>query len=217
VTRSAAALAGGGALSVLTPAVAGGSVYEDLASFEAAAGVPLHVNDFSTLANGPTGSIGSGADGFAYDIASDAGLMGAFGVVTTAAPGHAVTVAFAGAGVHAVGGEFWAMSELSPLTSEVIIQMADGSTARLTTVGPEFRGYVSDVAITGLTITADWDALPANFNASVALDHLSVGTLAVVPLPPTAWAGLGMLGAIGGVRVWRRHACARRVVPAGAG
>ncbi len=66
-----------------------------------------------------------------------------------------------------------------------------------------FLGFTSDVAIGSMFIHSD--LIGANWTRYVALDNLYFGTATVVPLPPAAWAGLGLLGVIGGLRAARRR------------
>jgi hypothetical protein len=65
-----------------------------------------------------------------------------------------------------------------------------------------FMGFTSDITIGFMEVRS------ANSGTEIsrygAIDNLYFGA-AIVPLPPAAWAGLGLLGVIGGVRAVRRR------------
>ena len=64
-----------------------------------------------------------------------------------------------------------------------------------------FLGFTSDVAIGHFEV---WATGPLSSSRYSAIDNLTFG-VAVIPLPPAAWAGLATLGLAGGVRAWRRR------------
>jgi hypothetical protein len=64
-------------------------------------------------------------------------------------------------------------------------------------------GYIALIASAGKEITSLRLMQPTAANDGVAV--YGFNTLAVVPLPPAAWAGLAMLGGVAGVRRLRRR------------
>lgn len=64
-------------------------------------------------------------------------------------------------------------------------------------------GYIALIASAGKEITSLRLTQPTRANDGVSIYGFS--TLAVVPLPPAAWAGLAMLGGVAGVRKLRRR------------
>lgn len=65
-----------------------------------------------------------------------------------------------------------------------------------------YQGFMTDAAIAYMVVRTNMSGdLAARY---AAFDNFSYGA-AVVPLPPAAWAGLGLLGCAAGVRGWRRR------------
>jgi len=65
-----------------------------------------------------------------------------------------------------------------------------------------YQGFTTDAAIAFMVVRSNMSGdLGARY---AAFDNFSYGA-AIIPLPPAAWAGLGMLGLLGGVRAvrWR--------------
>jgi hypothetical protein len=77
-------------------------------------------------------------------------------------------------------------------------------TFNITSVGRDtYQGFTTDEAIAYMVVRSNMSGdLATRYGA---FDNLSFGA-AVVPLPPAAWAGLGMLGVAAGARRWRRRA-----------
>lgn len=65
-----------------------------------------------------------------------------------------------------------------------------------------YQGFTTDAAIAFMVVRSDMTGdLGARY---AAFDNFSYGA-AIVPLPSAAWAGLGLLGIVGGVRAVRRR------------
>jgi hypothetical protein len=88
--------------------------------------------------------------------------------------------------------------------AELVVTWSDGtySDAALTT-SSDPTGFVSLLADAGKTINSV--TLSQNLDRNDGFMFYGFNTLAVVPLPPAAWAGLAMLGGIAGVRKLRRR------------
>jgi MYXO-CTERM domain-containing protein len=193
--RSAAALA---VLSAAGFATAGTStVYTDLASFMAQVAPGSYSENFATVPTGAVASLNFGpVNGFAYTVgATGLGSNQLFndpGIVSTDSALDSLLITFTGAAVTAVGGNFWA-SDVSffPTGTDIVINLSDGTNVSYTSTGPtDFRGFVSDVAITSMTI----DAPEGVGNAWATMDNLVVGT--AIPAPGAA-AVLGLAGLAG--------------------
>jgi hypothetical protein len=65
-----------------------------------------------------------------------------------------------------------------------------------------YQGFTTDAAIAYMVVRSNMSGVPGTQYA--AFDNFAYGA-AIVPLPPAAWAGLGLLGVIGGVRTIRRR------------
>jgi len=195
VLRSAAAVA---ALSAAGFASAGSAtVYTDLASFMANVAPGSHSENFAGVPTGAVPSLNFGpVNGFAYTVGTQVGAVsGLFndpGIVSTDNATDSLVVTFTGAPVTAVGGNFWA-SDISffPTGTGITINLSDGSNVSYTSTGPaDFRGFISDTAITSITI----DAPDVPGNAWATMDNLVVGV--AVPAPGAA-AVLGLAGIAG--------------------
>jgi hypothetical protein len=196
----AAVLAGG-----LGAQAHGASVYTDEASFLGNVGAGYSFNAFDDVVGGLASSLSYSLNGFAYDITavgSNSDLFNDVGLVSTNVASDAILVTFTSGNVTAVGGNFWSSDIwVEPLQATVVITLSDGTVIDFESTGAsDFRGFTSDTLITSIQI----DAVDGFDVAWSTMDNLYVG-VAVVPLPPAAWAGLGLLGAIGGVRAVRRR------------
>lgn len=192
-----------------------GTVYTDVANFTSAASTVV-LNDFSTVSNGFYNSLTfepPAFQTFAYTITANNGLVVGptgfaiflrSGAISTNSGSDSLQISFTTNNVYAVGGDFWGtrLSGLSVL-SNITIALSNGDSVQFTTFGPEFRGFTSNVAISSIIIDAERTF--GHQDAWATMDNFYVGTMAVVPLPPAAWAGLGLLGVIGGVRAVRRR------------
>lgn len=89
--------------------------------------------------------------------------------------------------------------------STLVVTWSDGtsSTQNISGGGANSEGYISLIASAGSSITS----MTLSQNPGVADDGFTFYnfTVAAVPLPPAAWAGLAMLGGIAGVRTVRRR------------
>jgi len=192
-----------------------GTVYTDVGDFTSAAATVV-LNDFSTVSNGFYNSLTfepPAFQTFAYTISANSGLIVGptgtaiflpSGAISTSNGSDALQISFATNNVYAVGGDFWGTGLFGQsVLSTITIALSNGHSVQFTTFGPEFRGFTSNVAISSITIDADRTLFP-NLEAWATMDNFYVGT-AIVPLPPAAWAGLGLLGLLGGVRAVRRR------------
>ncbi|HCT44271.1 MAG TPA: hypothetical protein DF699_03585 [Phycisphaerales bacterium] len=188
------------ALAVVAPLANAGTVYNDSASLLADIGSNYFVNDFSTVTANSTADINAAYNSFSYTVAAEStNLFNGAGFVSITDANDAIEVTFTGSAVNVIGGNFWATDvNFNPVATDITILLSDGTSTTFTTSGPtDFRGFTSSVAISTILIsTADG----ASF---ASLDNFYVG---VVPLPTAAWAGLGLLGVMGGVRATRRRA-----------
>lgn len=175
-------------------------VFATLAGFNAA--VPNAVLNTFDGAEGatPMVSFTDPMGHFSYDIsASFGGLSNNDGTVSTNFALASLVIEFTSGDVRAFGGEWWGTdSAFNEIPALITIRLDDNTVRTFVTDGPRFGGYLSDTKINSITISA------FNFHppAFPTMDNFRV---AVVPLPPAAWAGLGMLGLMGGVRVARRR------------
>ena len=186
-----------GALSVAGLATAGtATVYTDLVSFMANVQAGSFSNGFDTVPVGDAGpSLNFGpVNGYAYTVSATNGgtLFNDPGIVSTNTATDALLITFTGAPVTAVGGNFWASDIIFlPTGSDITINLSDGTNVSYTSTGPnDFRGFISDVAITSMTI----DAPDVPGNAWATMDNLVVG--AAIPAPGAA-AVLGLAGLAG--------------------
>jgi hypothetical protein len=207
------------AAGITAGAASAGTLYTDVAAFTAASNI-VELNDFSGVADGFYSSLTfepPAYQTFQYEIVATNGLqvgpsLNPFvpllpsGAISTQAADDALVVNFTSNNVYAVGGEFWGTGLLGqPVWANITINLSDGTSVTFETFGPEFYGFTSDVVITSMTIEAERVVLPGHLEAWATMDNLYVGTLTVIPLPPAAWAGLGMLGLLGGARAFRRR------------
>ncbi len=194
------------ALTVVTAPAFAGVVYTDSTSFLNAADAGISLNTFDELVNGPSPDLSYTIGAFSYEISAGGGygtgLYNDTGIVSTQNSNDYLLVTFTSNNVTAVGGNFWGTSEFfGVVLAQITITLSDGTEVSFDSAGPSvFRGFSTDAFITSMTI----DAKSAT-GAWATMDNLYVGT-AVVPLPAAAWAGLGTLGLLGGLRTYRRRA-----------
>lgn len=193
--------AAGGAFALAgTAAFAGGTdVYTDEGTFVGVLAPGYYFEDFAGVPTGAAGPILSfSGGGFSYDItAVGAGTNNLFndpGIVSTDSALDALVITFTSGNVRAVGGLMFATDiSFNPIPADMTITLSDGTVANYVSTGADFRGFVSDVNITSLTIDAS--DIPAN--AWSTLDYLYVGTIPA----PSAMALLGL----GGIAASRRR------------
>lgn len=179
-----------------------GQVFGNLANFQAA--VPTAVlNDFNTVADGFAPSVSYNFGAFAYEISATNGLFNNGGTISTNSPSDALLITFTSGDVRAFGGDWWGTDfDFNQIQAQITITLDDGTSETFNTNpnnGPRFGGYMSDSSILSISIAAN------NSQGADAFPTMDNFRVAVVPLPPAAWAGLGMLGLIGGVRAARRR------------
>jgi hypothetical protein len=207
-------------------------VYTSQSSFLAAAGGVGPADTFNGL--GPTtsgGAVTGAFNDFAYSAALSPSLPSGTGLGVLADPGSSdrylvanaynfelrfrIRIAFNGADpVTAVGANMFRFNQnANPSLAgsvggdmEVRLYNTSGTLFHIenfVSMGRStFLGFTSDVAIGFLEVRS------ANSGTDLsrygAMDNLYYGA-AIIPLPPAAWAGLGMLGLMGGVRAVRRR------------
>jgi hypothetical protein len=89
--------------------------------------------------------------------------------------------------------------------AELVVTWSDGQTSSIPalTTNNDPAGYVSLIAEAGRTISSL--TLTQNLDFNDGFMFYGFTTMAVVPLPPAAWAGLAVLGGMAGVRTLRRR------------
>ncbi len=192
------------AVAVSTAAAFAGTVYTDSTSFLGNVAAGYFLNDFESVAADSTADITGSFNGFSYTISGVTGsLYNGPGFVSLSSFSDSIEVTFTGNPVTAIGGNFWATNfDFSSAASDITILLSDGTSTTFSPFGPtDFRGFTSSVAISSMVVSSN------SVNAWATMDNLYVGTaISVVPVPTAAWAGLGLLGVMGGVRVTRRRA-----------
>ncbi len=195
------------ALTTITAPALAGVVYTDTVSFlnDADAGISLNTFDDAVYGASPDLSYTIGA--FSYEISAGGGygtgLFNDTGIISTQNSNDHLLITFTSGNVNAVGGNFWGTEiGFATVLAQITITLSDGTDVTFDSVGPSvFRGFSTDTFITSMTIEAK-----SATGAWATMDNLYVGSAAVVPLPPAAWAGLAMLGLLGGAHARRRHA-----------
>jgi hypothetical protein len=191
------------AVAVATAAAFAGTVYTDSTSFLGNVAAGYFLNDFASVTAGSRADITGSFNGFSYTISGAAGsLYGGNGIVSLDLSNDSIEVTFTGNPVTAIGGNFWATdNRFNSAAGDITILLSDGTSTTFSHFGPtDFRGFTSSVAISSVLVSSS----PGTF---ATMDNLYVGTaISVVPVPTAAWAGLGLLGVMGGVRVTRRRA-----------
>ena len=134
---------------------------------------------------------------FAYTVSAPGALYGNGTFIGTSLPDEELTIAFTGAPVTALGGNFYVTNfsdAFQPVS--VTLTLSDGTVTSFTptSVADSYRGFTSAVAITSLVISAPGASLYAG------MDNLTVGS--AVP-EPTSYM-LFALG-LGGLLLARRR------------
>lgn len=179
-------------LSASASALALTTVYTSPAGFSAALAPGAYTEGFDGLASPPPGPVAFSGGAFAYSASAPSDIYLAGGFLGASQIDEALTIAFTSGNVFALGAEFFATDiNDDPVSTLVTITLNDGTVESFTPVSfaTAFRGFVSDQAITSLTISAPGQALYAG------LDNLTVGEGARVP-EPASWvlAGLALAG-----------------------
>ena len=174
------------------------TVYTDVASFLANVAPGYYLNQFNDAVPGPSPDLMYSQNGFSYNVGTQVGAVSGLyndsGLISTDNATDSIVVDFSSGNVFAVGGNFWATDiSVFPTGTAMTVSLSDGTSVSYTSTGPnDFRGFISDVAISSITIEAPDGAAP--FWAT--MDNLYVG--AAVPAPGAA-AVLGLAG-LAGVR-----------------
>lgn len=132
-----------------------------------------------------------------------------------AALGSDTVIAFGNSGFNArnvtitfnpgVAGFIFNFSDVGDVSNaELEVSWSDGSTSTVAaTTNNQTNGYVSLLAAAGQSIASV--TLRQTPTANDGFLFYGFSTMAVVPLPPAAWAGLAVLGGMAGVRTLRRR------------
>lgn len=198
------------AFAAMTAGASAGDVFLSEASLIAEMSAGYTHNDFNAVADGPADSLSYSIGDFAYEITTgpipSSGLYNEGGVISTESNLDSLVINFTSGNVYAIGANVWATNPgFDPAGALMIVTLSDGTIESFPSGGPSaFYGYTSDMLISSIEIRA-----VGFFSQRYAtLDNLYVGgnnNLTVVPLPTAAWAGLGLLGMMGGVRIARRR------------
>lgn len=183
------------ALTALCAAAqAGTTTYANAASFMTQVAAGAYTEAFTGLASpaGSTPAVFSGA-GFSYSASSSDGIYLEGGFLGTNQIDQALTINFTGGNVTAVGGNFFTTNLSDEFQAvSVAVTLSDGTTVSFTpaSMADSYRGFVSDMAITSLSISAPGQSLYAS------LDNFTVGTAISAVPEPASWmlAGLGLAG-----------------------
>lgn len=146
-----------------------------------------YTENFDGLSNPSPTAFSGGL--FAYTVTSPADLYASGDFLGTNLPDAPLTITFSSGNVHAIGANFFASNFSDEFQSVLIsLLLSDGTVAAFTptSVADSYRGFVSDTAITSLTIS------PPGISLYAGLDNLTVGTL---PEPASlALVGLALAG-----------------------
>lgn len=197
------------AVAAIAAGASAGDVYLSEAALIAEMGAGFTYNDFSAVSDGTVDSLSYDFGTFAYEITTGpvptSGLYNEGGVISTASNLDSIVINFTSDNVHAIGANIWATDpDFDPAGALMLVTLSDGTVEAFPSGGPgAFYGYTSDILITSVEIRAVGFFTPR----FATMDNLYVGTtgdLPVVPLPPAAWAGLGMLALLGARRSMKR-------------
>lgn len=169
------------------------TTYNSSASFMGNVAAGAYTENFDGMVNPPIGSLlfSGGAFSFSAFAPTDLYLEGGF--LGTNQIDEALTITFLGGNVTAIGANFFATDINDDFQAvQMSITLSDGTveTFTPTSLSNSYRGFVSDVAITSLVISAPGQSLYSG------LDNLTVGgTVNAVP-EPASWAliSLGLAG-----------------------
>jgi PEP-CTERM motif len=189
-------LMSGLALAVLSVSSFATTIYTSSASFLAHVPSGFYTNTFTGLSDPSTGAFSGG--GFAYTASAPLGIYVGGGFLGTNQVEDSLKITFTSGNIYAFGGNFFA-TDISDAFQpfSITLALSDGTVETFTpsSLANSYRGFVSDVAFSSVTISAPGDS------RYPGVDNL---TVAAVPEPSTiALMGLGLVVA---VRVARRRA-----------
>lgn len=184
------------ALAAASVASAQTTVYTEVGPFLANVVPGAYTESFNVPFFSGDPSADFSGNGFSYTVSAPGGLYGNGTLIGTNVPNEALTVAFTGAPVTAIGGNFWA-TDINDVFQAVpvTLTLSDGTTTTFTafseTAG-SFRGFTSAVPISSLVIT------------STAAVYAGMGNLTVGAVPePGTWLLMGL--GLGGMLLARRR------------
>jgi hypothetical protein len=187
------------ALALLsTTAWSATTTYTSSAAFLAQVAAGSYTNSFNGLSSSPPTVFISG--GFGYSLSSPGGIYGSGDFIGVNQENEALTIAFSGTAVTALGANFFA-TDLGDTFQSVLVTvtLSDGTVASFTptSMANSYRGFTSTAAITSLVIAG------AGVSLYAGLDNFTVGAAAVPE--PASWA-LFALGVAGVLAARRRKA-----------
>ena len=193
-------------LAVLAaPSLAASTTYTTSSAFLPHVASGYYTETFSAFGDPgpqpPLGAVGFSGGSFAYTVAAPSDLYGSGEFLGTSQIDEALTITFTSGNVYAVGANFYATNFSNVFQAvSLTLTLSDGTTTTFTptSASDSYRGFVSDLAITSLVVSAPGQSLYAG------IDNLTVGG-AVTSVPePSTWAlfGLGVTGLL----VTRRRA-----------
>lgn len=188
-------------MGLLAPAAEAASiVYNSSAAFLAQVAPGAYTETFDGLPMPPAGPVVFTSGSFSYSVSAPGDLYASGDFLGTSLPDEALTINFSSGNVMAIGANFFA-SDLGDSFQSVLmtLTLSDGTLLSFTpaSVSDSYRGFVSDVVITSLTISGPGAFLYAG------LDNLTVGAIPNrVPEP----ASLLLVGlSLAGMAVVRRR------------
>ncbi|MBB4842457.1 hypothetical protein HNP55_000972 [Paucibacter oligotrophus] len=168
------------------------TVYTSQAGFMAQLAPGSYTETFDGLSSNASGPLTFGTGSQAFTASVTGGGLYLDGAILSASQiDQALTVSF-GAGVRAVGGNFFNVDMNGDLQSvNVTLTLSDATTVSFSpsSMADSYRGFVSTMDISSFTISAPGQSLYAS------VDNLTVSAITAVPEPASvALMGLGVLG-----------------------